>query len=166
MICFMAPLRWRYSLKMQGCMLWRSPSAGGSKLIWTDQQSGALLDVLGTTLGPEIDFSSLRVYDAKTISFRDVALPVLTHLVGASFISVRVSVHTFKVTSFAVECGAAVTYVRTYVFCALWVLTAPRCGMSVVAGKPSQADIKSHVHCLLHKHKCSPWLCSIRWAVS
>lgn len=119
---------------------------------------------------PRNRFFSLRVYDAKTISFRDVALPVLTHLVGASFISVRVSVHTFKVTSFAVECGAAVTYVRTYVFCALWVLTAPvvACpsAASVVAGKPSQADIKSHMHCLLHKHKCSPWLCSIRWAVS
>lgn len=57
MICFMAPLWWRYSLKMQSCVLWRSPSAGGSKLIWTDQQSCALLDVLGTTLGPETDFS-------------------------------------------------------------------------------------------------------------
>lgn len=53
----MAPLSGRYSLKMQRCTLWHSPSAGGSKLIWTDQQSYALLDVLGTILGPEIDFS-------------------------------------------------------------------------------------------------------------
>lgn len=56
-MCFMTQLSGRYSLKMQRRTLWRSASAGGSKLIWTDQQSCALLDVLGTILGPEIDFS-------------------------------------------------------------------------------------------------------------
>lgn len=58
MICFMAPLPRRYSLKMQEPhAVALSVCRGGSKLIRADQQSCALPGVLGTTLGPEIDFS-------------------------------------------------------------------------------------------------------------
>lgn len=60
MICFMGPLPRRYSLKMQephAVALSVCRGGGESKLIRADQQSCALPGVLGTTLGPEIDFS-------------------------------------------------------------------------------------------------------------
>lgn len=57
MMYFMAALSGRYSLQMPHCTLWHPPSVGGGELIWADQQSFVLLDVLGTGVGPEIDFS-------------------------------------------------------------------------------------------------------------
>lgn len=94
---------------------------------------------------PPSRFFSLHIYDATTASWGDVALP----LEGASVIPVHVSLRTFKV-QLSLVC-ARMSFVC---FCGYY---SPRAwhpfAASVVTGKASQSDVKSHVH--KHTRCCS-----------
>lgn len=121
MICFMAPLSRRYSLKMQSRTLWRSPSVGGSKLMRADQQSCALPGVLGTTLGPEIDFShsiSMIAKQSGWVMLRSHPWHVWRE--HPLFLSMPPST---CLKSAHLRLGLSLTCVAS-AFCALWVLTA------------------------------------------
>lgn len=106
-------------------MLWRSPSVGGSKLIRADQQSCALPGVLGTTLGPEIDFSHSTSMMPKQSAWVMLCSPPqpLTPFGGGVLYpppTVHASPSTpFKVGSFAV--GLSLTCARASAFRAPWV---------------------------------------------